>query len=66
MTKEYADKKNCWSPSSPKGENNSLSQLPQLKSIYIEEKEKRNFLELFVDKCEKELCDNLKKNSIPK
>ena len=66
MTKEYTDNKNCWSPSSPKGENNPLSLLPQLKSIYIEEKSKRDFLELFLNKCEKELCENLKKNTIPR
>ena len=68
MTKEYTDLKKCWSPNFPTGENekNNLSNLPQLKSIYKEEIEKRDFLESFLNKCEKELCENLKSNTIPR
>ena len=66
MTKSYTDKKNCWSPTAPTGENNPLSNLPQLKSLFAEEKEKRDFYEAFVSKCEAELCKNLRENKIPR
>ena len=66
MTQNYTDKKNCWSPLSPDGVNNPLSSLPQLKSLYAEELVKRRFLEAFVGKCERELCDNLRDNVIPR
>mmetsp|Transcript_3684 Transcript_3684/g.3834 ORF Transcript_3684/g.3834 Transcript_3684/m.3834 type:complete len:477 (-) Transcript_3684:40-1470(-) len=65
MTKEYTDKKKCWSPSAPTGENNYLSSLPQLAHIYNEENEKRIILNSFLDKCEFELCENLKNNTLP-
>ena len=66
MTQNYTDKKNCWSPLSPDGVNNPLSSLPQLKSLYAEERVKRTFLEAFVGKCERELCENLRNNVIPR
>ena len=66
MTQKYTDNKNCWSPLSPDGQNNPLSSLPQLKSLFAEELVKRNFLEAFVGKCERELCDNLRNNVIPR
>jgi hypothetical protein len=66
MTQKYTDNKNCWSPLSPDGQNNPLSSLPQLKSLFAEELVKRKFLEAFVGKCERELCDNLRNNVIPR
>jgi hypothetical protein len=66
MTQKYTDNKNCWSPLSPDGQNNPLSSLPQLKSLFVEELVKRKFLEAFVGKCERELCDNLRNNVIPR
>lgn len=66
MTQKYTDNKNCWSPLSPDGQNNPLSSLPQLKSLFAEELVKRKFLEAFVGKCESELCDNLRNNLIPR
>ena len=61
MTKEYTDNKMCWSP---KGEV-PLSSIPQLSSIYAEEKVKSAKLEQFLSRCEMELSTHLKDGTLP-
>jgi len=61
MTKSYADSKKCWSPT---GEL-SLSSIPQLKDIFIENRKSLDTLEAFVGKCEKQLSDCLTSGSLP-
>ena len=61
MTKSYADSKKCWSPT---GEP-SLSSIPQLKDIFIENHKSLDILEAFVGKCEKQLSDCLTSGSLP-
>jgi acyl-CoA oxidase len=61
MTREYAEKKLCWSPNG----NTSLSSLPQLSAIFAESKEKSDVMAKFLTKCEKELSSCLKDNAVP-
>ena len=61
VTKQYTDKKPCWAPS---GEP-MLSNIPQLKAIFAENDNKLEFLDKFVGKCEAELSNNLKNNTLP-
>ena len=60
-TKKYTDKKPCWAPS---GEP-MLSNIPQLKAIFLENEKKMEFLDAFVGKCEKELAQTLRDNTMP-
>ena len=61
-TKKYSDNKKCWAPND---KTTNLSNIPQLKSIYAEELEKRNILENFVCNCEIVLNQCLRNNVIP-
>jgi acyl-CoA oxidase len=60
-TKDYTDKKLCWSP---KGKV-PLSSIPQLQSLYEEAFTKASLLESFVNSCEAELCAALRNNQAP-
>lgn len=62
MTEVYANNKFCWSPS---GNEVPLSSLPQLKSLFNEEKTKTKRIEKFIAACELELTQHLKNNSLP-
>jgi acyl-CoA oxidase len=61
MTKEYSDNKKCWSPSG----NPVLSDIPQLKSLYEEAKERGDELDRFVAICEEKLAMCLQEDILP-
>jgi len=60
-TKEYSDRKKCWSP----GSRPALSDIPQLRSLYEEAEERMTKLDNFMTSTEKELNILLQQDSIP-
>ncbi len=60
-TKQYADQKLCWSPTSPR----PLSSLPPLRSLFAENEENMAHLQLYLDKLEEEMCDVLRNRKMP-
>jgi len=61
QTKEYTDKKQCWSP---KG-NVPLGSIPHIRALYIDADRTLSHLEHFTRVVEAELCKYLVKNEIP-
>eukprot|EP00996_Jenningsia_fusiforme_P002838 NODE_3652_length_940_cov_25.597082_g3355_i0.p1 GENE.NODE_3652_length_940_cov_25.597082_g3355_i0~~NODE_3652_length_940_cov_25.597082_g3355_i0.p1 ORF type:complete len:224 (+),score=60.98 NODE_3652_length_940_cov_25.597082_g3355_i0:98-673(+) len=61
MTENYAANKKCWAP----GGDVPLGALPQLTSLFKLEKERFARLNSFVAKCETELCESLRSDSLP-
>jgi acyl-CoA oxidase len=60
-TQAYTDNKLCWSPDG----SVALTTIPQLASLYAEAAEKAAYTEQFVNACEQELSDCLRKNEVP-
>ena len=60
-TKTYTDGKLCWSP------NGKIhpSTFPQLASLYSEASTRAEYIEQFVQACENELCECLRRNQPP-
>jgi alkylation response protein AidB-like acyl-CoA dehydrogenase len=61
MTKLYSDNKKCWGPDG----DVPLTNIPQLKHLYIEAEDKAKDLETFAWKLEEELAACLVKSEIP-
>jgi len=61
QTKEYSDAKKCWAPT---GEP-VLSDIPQLKSLFAKAAIEAENIEVFVDKCEKDLSAALCNDQMP-
>eukprot|EP00128_Syssomonas_multiformis_P005568 Colp12_sorted_trinity150504_noHs@34804 len=60
-TKAYTDNKKCWGPV----EQPVLSSIPQLRALFINAEERISYIEKFVNKCEADLCEVLRKNTVP-
>lgn len=60
-TQQYADRKLCWSPSSPR----PLSSLPPLRSLFAENEENMRVLQMYLDRLEREMCDVLRERQRP-
>lgn len=61
-TQKYTDAKRVWSPS---GEEVFLGDIPQVKALLHEQRNKGKMLGAFLAKCEAELSSTLKNNQLP-
>lgn len=61
QTKEYSDNKQIFTFSGSR----VLSEIPQLKAIYVENEEKMRDIDAFVGSCEKQLSESIQNGTLP-